>query len=173
RFLSYPQLGELSTDWWTGRLSAIFRVRLETGSPPQGGWGLRWGMHAEVRALMLGELVREHVREGERAGGLVVLPEQVQPLHGHENALGDDVPERRVGQAQPIPLVRQVADFDAHRRAARQPQNLPRLRVRSAILEPRAGHQFTLDVARQQLADRGRRAVAGPEVERRHSLGLR
>jgi len=48
------------------------------------------------------ELAGEHVGEGERSGRLVILAEQIQPLDGHEDALGHHVTERRVEQAAPV-----------------------------------------------------------------------
>ena len=88
---------------------------------------------ADAAGLFDRQLVREQFGEGERAGGAVVLAEQVEPLDRGQDALGDRVAGLRATPAVAVARIGDVADVDLDGGHPGQPQQIPGPAVRAAV----------------------------------------
>src|ERR1700733_10909363 len=88
---------------------------------------------AEPAGLLDRQLVGEQLGEGERAGGPVVLAEQIEPLDRRQNSFGDRVTGLRGDQHRAIPRVGDVADVDLDGGHPGQAQQIPGTTMGTAV----------------------------------------
>src|SRR6202046_3541255 len=79
------------------------------------------------------QLVSKQFGEGERAGGPVVLAEQVEPLDRRQDALGDRVAGLRGDQQLAVMRVGDVSDVDLDGGHPGQPEQVPGTAMGAAI----------------------------------------
>src|SRR5271154_5642845 len=108
---------------------------------------------ADPTGLFHRQLVSKQFGEGERAGGSVVLTEQVEPLDRRQDALGDRVAGLRGDQQLAVMRVGDVADVDLDSGHPGQPEQIPGPAMGAAIPQTGARHHFSLNEVGEIAAD--------------------
>src|SRR5271170_6691947 len=147
-----------STRVWAGRpksrrpWSGCWRARRYNSRWPRDRRRRRLGA-ADPTGLLHRQLVSKQFGESERAGGPVVLAEQIEPLDRRQDALGNRVAGLRGDQQLAVMRVGDVADVDLDGGHPGQPEQIPGPAMGAAIPQTGARHHFSLNEVGEIAAD--------------------
>src|SRR5271163_1909131 len=129
-----------STRVWAGRpksrqpWSGCWRVRRCNSRWRRERRGRRRLGAADSTGLLHRQLVSQQFGEGERAGGPVVLAQQIEPLDRRQDALGNRVAGLRGNQQLAVMWVGDVPDVDLDGAHPGQPEQIPGSAMGAAVL---------------------------------------